>query len=870
MKDSIIEKRTGNQLSWVGKSFIAFLIIVFMPAHLSAQNRGEGTWRLKVACWNIQNFASQTYQPNGGRGKLTRDSTHYARIVAKINRYDIVFLQELLDQAVVTQELANDHRLSGYSHFVSEARGQGGQREFYGVFYRNDPNLTVTIQDFMNMNPGANPPVQKQVQNLSGNTVNAQDVWVRPPIVATVRYRLLNNHIFLFKAFTLHTAIDYNIHNLPPGVPANLGPRFSRQRQLKDRVYDELTSLETEVNATALLPGEGVMVIGDLNTDGANYPNTFYGQNFDCSNNWTWFPGGFTDSVYCENPLINPWQRTKRDAETALDRAILDDALMTRRKGFDVDKVYPQQTRVSDHYLIAVTFGNDDPENRDPFIVGNVPVRIGSSIKKSGAKRKAASNSKNVIPQKKAAKVSGSRMPAGITRANLLITKHNPLQHFKSNLPDALTDVRPGGPNIITTINAGSFSLPDAWPTPVKGAYNIVFDNPTNNKYGKYIYDKNGGDFTNFDNDIDLLVIDESQFHSDVVSLDDNGNEREIFNTDTANHIYGLARGLLPNRPVDFYVISMKLLPEFFTTWDDLLKSTDHSLKPLEQFAVPVNILQGIIKLENLKPEDKRYTVTTTDEGLAFTDIWPEPSNLAGTLVITGPVQPVQASDYDNIGPNDTCEDAIMSDNESLRRICGIDPNIETFTEYYGKRFAIIVDVNQNGKFDIGDKVDSHESAALSAYFETNDLLNEYAPVEAVRAYQQFLNERLLPEGKEISENGVYDAATKAASDEYQGQIYLSKNSFKLLTQDMQTSFVLLPSKEYIENKKFGNGIFRFKQVVIRNFETDPVNGPTRIFATDCLFEDFKINAPDLSSLLKPLSGVPFFVFRKKGYSLNR
>ena len=793
---------------WLRMTCVGMLCILSVASQLCAQSQiaGEGDWDLTIACWNLAKLTSGNLQ---NRDKKT--------IGERIAQWDIVVLQELYD----SNALAAIGRLPQLRSFDCTTISNAVNAECYGICYKK--NIGITIQKY-----GTNFDALN-AKALNGRTMKGYEIWCWPPYVVNFIKRTLSAP-FGFDLITIHTKTEYEKtgvkpttidlpQGVPPVLPKNIG-NGNENRTSKCRVYDELTSLETKIEDWNRQDQDPTLVIGDLNADGANYPRMFFYKNFKDTQVWTWYPGGFKDSG--GRPSGNPqedqrWQYTKvKNRKVALDRAILDSKIQNRFWEFGVDTAasikYPQ---VSDHYPIWVRIGNRDPNSKKRSISAKVgiPAAAAASNQLPNPKQSASGRSAKRAKTGNVSVTSDNNPP--VTNARLFIIQHDPLEHFKRNSLYELKDVRPQGSTLIPATESGSFTLTDVWANPSEGAYNLVYDDPSNTFVGvnntEYVYDKNTDDFTNYDNQIDLLVVEPSQLHSDVVTLDDRGKQRELFNAGGANHIYVLVSGLLPaarqNPFVDIYVVSMDLLQNHysFTTWEAARKASP-AIQLDKVIAVPVNLIQGRIPYELLKDEDIKNTLQISDEGLVFANIWPTPSNL-----IMSYVEPE---------PND----------------------FKTFTEYYGKRFAIVVDVNRNGIFDTGDKVDTHEIGPLADYFENNELLNEHCPVDAVKAYQEFLNERVLPESRELSVNGVYDDATKNASDEFLCQPYLTKSRFNLLSQYMQTTFVLLPSEEYLENKKLPNGVYRYEQVIIKNLETDPASGPPCIVVSEsCLFDKFNL-----------------------------
>lgn len=276
-----------------------------------------------------------------------------------------------------------------------------------------------------------------------------------------------------------------------------------------------------------------------------------------------------------------------------------------------------------------------------------------------------------------------------------------------------------------------------------------------------------GTDVVDHTNEIGLIIADDRSEHNDIVHMGDNGLEREVYNTGIVQNIYTLAKNLPVDDVVDIYTISERLLkinnPEW-TTWEN---------------GNNVNLLESAAPVYEFG--EKITTAHTSSDGTLFLSSWKEPSKI-----------------FD-----------------------------QPFINYYGKKYNIIIDVNQDGIFDVtADKVDTHDIGDMTNWFNTQGHV-ELSPAVgsgqtvAVSEYKEYLNDKLDLENQLDTTNDIYDPATENASFQY---ICLNKVTDKLFTviqTESQVGIRVLDEDEYYEGRDQGTGRHVYDQAEFASFDVD-------------------------------------------------
>ncbi|MBV9775375.1 MAG: hypothetical protein JO040_15575 [Gemmatimonadetes bacterium] len=726
------------------------------PAAIPVDSAQE--WSVTVAAWNVLNFGNRKAGLPPYAPLNTNLLDRYASIMSQ---YDIVFVEELLDTGgPLTQGVAQRPAMANYNCTqVSLPSGRAGRQERYGICYAPARIVLNGLYDYMG----------RQVTAVNGTQQTAQNVWMRPPYRATFTYTKPDGNPFQFSVYVSHTKPAYSAGARPPGTPANAPQNSS--------VHYELTSLLQN-----RLQDARSMFVGDLNADCASYPQAYRGQDFPAP--WTWYVN------YGEKTNTAPL------SSCAYDRIILNDSLRTFYKAHGI---YTQgiNTRldgkqVSDHYLVWVRLGGSVAKRKQLVASTSVPVTT--------AQRDFLGQ-----PNPKRIRINGTNLDAkpAIASGQLFIIPYLQTAYYSGNQTYPLADVR-GAPTSVTVGSDGRFTADVTWDAPVKGLYTLVLDV---NRDGKY--NKNDGDFVNYDNQIDLIVVDSRAGHNDVVTLGDNGQSRELFNEDVALNVYGLARNVPVNDSVDAYVVSAKLLPPGFS-W----------LNPPAGFAlasvsVPVNRPHGPILVSQLTPADMRRRLRTSPEGTLFASAWERPYELMNTPVYTTvPPVPDYKPEYavDDSTLRDPCEDAWKSTDLNFQQVCNVG---NLFSDYYGNSFNVVLDVNRNGVFDGGDKVDVHDIGDMTTFFSNpaNTVLDQRANGNpAVGEYKEYLDAKLNL-STPLPDNNTYDTATSRASTGYMCTPGVARTRFPLIQQGAQVGFKMLNQADYLSQKSLGSQIYSYAQV---------------------------------------------------------
>lgn len=758
--------------------FTALLLFVALPS-LAAP--GDGNWNIRIASWNLLNLG---LTKAGLPPPTPLNAALIARYAQIIQLYDIVFVQELLnDGTPLTTAIAA--QLSTYNcQTISQPSGRAGRQERYGVCFATARLALVNVHDLMGTPavPVVTPPP----------TQPAQNVWMRPPLRVTFTYTPLDGTPYTFDVYVSHTKPAFGATGPPPGTPANAANNRS--------VFYELSALENNLAA-----GGNVIVLGDLNVDCASYPAADHGRNFQAG--WHWYPGGYGNAP--TDPLLSK-TNTAPLSHCIYDRLILNDNINQKYRGHGIHTAGIDTRldgkRVSDHFLVWVEIGNRQVQPPALAVAIATPV--------ANHKRRRLDAAADGGPQ---ARVNAVRMKTeGTSAARLAIVTYDAKRHFDGNATYPLVDVR-GASTPVTVTDAGSFSEDVVWAAPVVGQYSLVVD-----RNGDGLYRKTDGDVANEDDEIDFIVTSATAVHNDLMTLGDNGQSRERFNEDAALNIYALGRSLTPNTDVDLYVVAAKLLTNF-AGWAAARAAGTLLLEPV---SVPVRFqkLAPALRVRRaLVLEDKLQTVRTDSDGTFFTAAWEKPAVLfngepfppapPGTIDYK-PEYAVDDDGCDDPAGCDACRFAAASSDANFRAVCNVGPQ---FTDTYGTKFNVIVDANRNGRFDAPDLVDTHDIGDIETYLGTHDVLDASADGNAaVGEYKELLNEKLnltvpLPAGN------VYDAATRDASARYLCSPDVPKGDLPFLRADKEVGFLLLNEHDYVQSKQFASGVTVYDDATVRN-----------------------------------------------------
>lgn len=129
----------ADKLIEVGRNTVTTLLLF---CFLSYGNAGE----LSIASWNVRNLS------NSGRS-----DAELGCVALVLQRYDVVALQEVLDNSVAERinKILNDKKQFGlnYSYAISKPLGSSGKKERYAFFYDStkvSPIYHTTYPDILN------------------------------------------------------------------------------------------------------------------------------------------------------------------------------------------------------------------------------------------------------------------------------------------------------------------------------------------------------------------------------------------------------------------------------------------------------------------------------------------------------------------------------------------------------------------------------------------------------------------------------------------------------------------------------------------------------------------------------------------------
>lgn len=732
----------------IGGTVLVFFMLLLMPAPVRAD------CSFTIANWNMQRLS---------KSKVANNQELVDLYVSILGQYDVIWIQELMgDGEALTETIANDPRMENYyCKTISVRSGRGRYKERYGLCYlKRDLRITLEAWDDIAASDG-------DYVSIVDSPQPAQNVWMRPPTIATLTFRPKEEECdlgpYTFRLLTLHTKPSYAKRKtdstvvVPPGTP--------KTAQMNQSVHYELRATQLNFGNPA---GGNYAILGDLNADCVSYPAVYRGTDLA---GWNW--------------LINYGEKTNTalDSHCAYDRILLNDAMAQSyishgifRRGIATEI---NGKTVSDHFLVWVEIG-DRKRKR-----GQLAASIQTPV--------VAKRSRVFEPEETPIHMNGEDLSSSSSssEASFVVVRYDQQRNYKGNETYTLVDVR-GAPTPVTITSEGTLAQDVIWNQPVAGAYTMVLDV---NRDGKYI--KADGDFTTYGEEIDFIVT-EGTTHSEVVALGDDANVQETFDSQETINVYALARSLPTSAEVDVYVVSTKLLPETFTTW------AAERARPtfrLPSVSVPIKVRSGPIMVSSLTDEDKVNRVTTAVDGRLFVSAWFSPADLMNLQVLTStPKTPVYLPDYVEVpAGTDPCATAFESGDANLKLACNVG---NQFSDYYGTSFNIVIDVNRDGLFNDGDKVDEHDIADMARYFTSNDTLDARTPVDepAVGEYKEYLDAKLNLTTP-LAPTNVYDKSTRIASATLICNQSLTKSAFEDIVVDgAQVGFEVLNATDYLSN----------------------------------------------------------------------
>jgi len=313
------------------------------------------------------------------------------------------------------------------------------------------------------------------------------------------------------------------------------------------------------------------------------------------------------------------------------------------------------------------------------------------------------------------------------------------------------------------------------------GTFDTEWSNPKKGQYNIVVdVDKDGKytpgvDVVDYPDEIGFIVFDSRADHNDIVHLGDNGLEREVYNTGIVQNIYTLVKNLPADQDVDIYTISERLLKinnPGWTTWESS-SSVDllDSTAPVYEFG------------------ERVQTANTSSDGTLFLSTWKDTAQI-----------------FD-----------------------------QPFINYYGKKYNIVIDVNQDGLFNPStDKVDTHDIGDMKNWFASNDVLDSSANGNvAVSEYKEYLNDKLDLENLLDTTNDTYDSATEQASFQYLCSNKLTTKLFQVIEVESQVGIRVLNENEYYEGRDKTTGRHIYDQVEFGNLDIQDGNTVVITFHDD-------------------------------------
>ncbi|SDR47923.1 hypothetical protein [Pseudovibrio sp. Tun.PSC04-5.I4] len=797
--------------------FRALVLFLFVTGANLPAFAEDIPWAARIGSWNLKNFGESK-----AGFKNNKDRSALMRRIARVAQQDhIIFFQEVQGTGRSIKGPAR-----GLQHFMpagwkcdwvsrrSTKRGNG-ERYSYCVSpsstYKDGPPITVKSRvDYLD-EAGPYTAVNGSTSVLKTN------IWARPPLLTTISVPMPEGEALEIQVYDNHLKPRYGAGPRVPGVDPTQFRNFA--------VANELIALEKNLKAI----NQGALILGDLNADCTYFSEQKKPGKFEGAAGWTWWIDfGVRTNVLADAACA--YDRFITNAAVTKHVAVSDDG---EKKGYDIEVgLIKNQTLsgvlVSDHYKVSLLLEGIKKKKpkaqpmKTPVLVslagmngtGNGPSG------KTGKKRKHSSglsfpNAETAFAPNYKTKNSfnaqnlTSWLPAGAT-ANFYIVKYDEAVEYGGVADVSLKDARgSNGPTAITIATDGTFGTDVEWLNAPAGGYKLVLDV---NKDG--ILNIKGGDIVNVDSGIDLLSY-PKDFHSDIVTLGDNHLLRGQFSENRAQNIYGLAKGLGPDTPYKGYIVSRKLLAQT-PGWKGWADAREAGLSNLAQYAIPINQGYGPILFDELKPKHKEISLTSDALGHAFLPIWKKPAvHFNMRALDTKPSPASWQRDQADDKVEDPCLTAWKGKDKALKAVCNAG---HSFSDTYGTAFNFVIDVNHDGHFGAGDLVDTYDVGDMRKYFEGNDdkkLGTDAGDGATIVEYKDFLNARLnlIPP---LDAGPAYTAATKAASNRYACNDYLTRNEFlKLVVPDSDVGFYVVDQDVYRQEREFGSGFYEYENLNI-------------------------------------------------------
>ncbi|GEM_PF-3420986 len=796
------------------------------------------SWAIKVASWNLLNFSQgKAYSNVGNR---TERKKLLDKMVNLISPYDIVFFQEILSNWGNSFPAPLKNRLTPLGfvcQLVTPALGWAGRKEFYAYCYKNNASggVSIVVPGFGSSSTIANlaPPGGGLAGSYCGN-----QLWMRAPAYARFYVSPPADDPVLFSFLNSHTKPAYNPKFLPggsknpktpPWYPATRPPSFPVPSKgappawpnANASVFYEMKGMGKNM---AKLATGNVILLGDLNADCGSLPKYLQSHLF---KSWTWHISGVTNMGKISKHGTPPASSVSQGTCT-YDRFLLNAGSELYYKASGIVKNGIAQRvdgkQVSDHHLIWVQLGKSYGTKHKSSGV----VVVQASAKKLKAKKKSTPGSSQsaTITGSGVSLYSGSGV--SMNTANLYVVDYEEGVLFEGSNKISLTDVRANGPDFVAIINktivlpgvGPNYNLP-TWDIPLgnTGLYRLVLDVD-----GDGYFDASAGDLVNSPDGYDFAVYDDSTImpNGDVITVGDNGKSRGLFSAGKAMNIYFYAQNIPSSYTnADVYVVSKERLNTEYSqtkvtgwTWESSKASV--YIDDLTSVSVPVNMKDGPVYLDNIVTTDVVQTYEVAADQTIFGTAWASPNNLFSEKAYPGPLSPFlpdmpPQSSYDAITMfGDGCSadpDQIGVPLSDFNIICNAS---NPFVELFGNIYYVVIDVNQNGKFDGPDIVNVQDIDDIDNYFagSSDPIGPSTIDTAAIQQYQAFLvnrtNMKFVPDTY-----GVYGNTTQNLSSYVNCSDSLSKTFYEAAVK---------PSAQY--------GFFLYPETEYENFSglTDPIN----------------------------------------------
>lgn len=246
-------------------------------------------------------------------------------------------------------------------------------------------------------------------------------------------------------------------------------------------------------------------------------------------------------------------------------------------------------------------------------------------------------------------------------------------------------------------------------------------------------------DLIDYEDQIGFIVTDSTDGSNNLVTLNTKGETAENFVISDNENIYIMAKNLPANEVVDIYVVES----------DEIIDAEQDASIELSNIAVPL-------------------TLDDIDQDVATIEI--QTADSKGQLFMAVIKNPASFMDDD-------------------------------YVNKWGKKLNVVIDVNRNGLYDIGDFIDTQEVDEIIANID-----NVAENSEATLQYQELLNATLS--GDELVLDGIYGDNTKKASIGYICSDSLDASMATAITNDSKVGFKILLDEDILADTTLTGDIY--------------------------------------------------------------